>query len=86
MLRSCCRKYRRESEGSNVHLLCVVRGTVGRVMESRNPEGAIVLSEIVTDGTDEWLETRRYYGYTPGEARRLFVEHLTSNGYTETEG
>ena len=56
------------------------------MMEYRNPEGAIVLSELVTDGTDEWLETRRYYGHTPGEARRLFVEHLTNNGYTETEG
>ena len=52
-------------------------------MVMRTPsEGALAVSEFVTDGYDTWLETVRYYGYPENVCRSLFLEHVKRNGWS----
>lgn len=44
--------------------------------------GWVIVSEFVTDGIDTWLETQRYLYYTRTEAKALFRDHLSRNGWT----
>jgi hypothetical protein len=56
------------------------------LMVMRTPsEGALAVSEIVTDGVDTWLETIRYYGYPQNVCRSLFMEHLRRQGWSVAE-
>jgi len=53
------------------------------LMVMRTPsEGALAVSEFVTDGYDTWLETVRYYGYPERVCRSLFLEHLERNHWS----
>jgi hypothetical protein len=45
-----------------------------------NREGAIVIDELVTDGSDKWYLTQRYYGYGKRDAMKLYREHLQEQG------
>jgi hypothetical protein len=45
-------------------------------------EGALAVSEFVTDGYETWLETIRYYGYPQNVCRSLFMEHLRRQGWS----
>jgi hypothetical protein len=44
-------------------------------------EGALAVSEFVTDGHETWLETIRYYGYPENVCRSLFLENVKRNGW-----
>lgn len=53
------------------------------LMVMRTPsEGALAVSEFVTDGYDTWRETVRYYGYPENVCRSLFLEHVKRNGWS----
>lgn len=45
------------------------------------PSGMIVISEIVTDGEETWLETMRYGGYSRKTAQRLYRARLKEKGW-----
>lgn len=49
---------------------------------STNHEGAVIVTELVSDGRapGAYLHSRTYYGYTKAQARRMFAEYLKSNG------
>lgn len=38
-------------------------------------------SKIVTDGTETWLETRTFSGFSKAEAKRLWKKHLKNNDW-----
>ena len=45
-----------------------------------NRDGAIVIDELVTNGTEKWYLTQRYYGHGKRDAMRLYREHLQEEG------
>jgi isochorismate hydrolase len=49
---------------------------------SKNVEGAYVIDELVTDGTDVFLHTMRFYYYTRAEAQEMFRDYLRSQGWS----
>jgi hypothetical protein len=48
--------------------------------------GALVVSAFVRGDGMEWLESRTFYGYGKVEAKQLFREWVSSNGYKITNG
>lgn len=55
------------------------------MIERSRPSGMIVISEIVTDGNETWLETMKYMGYSQREAKRLYHARLKEKGWRVTE-
>ena len=54
-------------------------------IERSFPSGMVVISEIVTDGEETWLETMRYAGYSQSEAKRLYRARLKEKGWRVAE-
>lgn len=43
--------------------------------------GWLVITELVTDGRDQWFETQRYLYYSPSEARAIFRERCAEKSW-----
>lgn len=46
--------------------------------------GWIILSAIVTDGENTWLETLKYMGFSKQEAKQKFHEYIKSKNWKIT--
>lgn len=50
------------------------------MIERGKVQGAVIVSEFVTDGYRTWLETLRFFDYTEEEAYEAFWEHMAERG------
>lgn len=48
----------------------------------KNNEGSLIITELVTDGRNRWLEDRVFQGYTKKEALQKYRLYLRENNLT----
>ena len=54
---------------------------VGVSVELGRGSGCIILSALVSTGSESWYERRSYYGYTVEECLESYLDYLAGKGF-----
>ena len=54
---------------------------VGGSVEIGRGSGCIILSALVSTGSESWYERRSYYGYTVEECLESYLDYLAGKGF-----
>ena len=54
---------------------------VGVSVEIGRGSGCIILSALVSTGSESWYERRSYYGYTVEECLESYLDYLAGKGF-----